>query len=279
MTASTPPFSVLLPVYAGDDAAHLRRAIESIREQTLRPAELVVVEDGPVGEATAAVLADAEAGDLPVVRVRLPQNRGLAEALNHGLEACAHEIVARHDADDVSAPDRFARQIPLVAKGLDLLGSGMWEFEADADGAEQRVGTRVPPLDAAAIRAALPLRDPFNHPTVVYRRSAVLAAGGYPSVGTMEDYLLFARMVAGGARVANLPDPLVGYRVSSGAYHRRGGLKLLQTELRLQRGLLEAGVVTRGQYARNVVLRGGYRIIPTWARKPLYRRLFTGARG
>jgi len=270
--------SVLLPVYAGDEAAHLDRALQSIADQTLTPDELVIVQDGPIGADAARVVdAFAARARFPVQRVRLEHNVGLAEALNRGLAVCSHEIVARMDADDVSTPDRFARQIPLVADGLDLLGSGLYEWELTAAGEENVVARRVPPTDADGIRRAIPFRDPFNHPTVVYRKTAVLDAGGYASVGTMEDYLLFARMVASGARVANVPDALVGYRVSSGAYDRRGGVELLRTELRLQRAFRAAGITTRAQYLRNVIVRGGYRIVPVWARRPLYRRVFTSA--
>lgn len=272
----TAPFSVLLPVYAGDEADHLARALESIAAQTLPPDELVLVEDGPVGEATRAVVDGfVAASAFPVRNVRLPENVGLARALNEGLAVCSHEIVARHDADDVSVPERFARQIPAVEAGLDLLGSGLYEWELGADGRESVVGKRVPPLGDADIRRAIPFRQPFNHPTVVYRKSAVLAVGGYEPVGTMEDYLLFARMVLAGARTANLPELLVGYRVSSGAYHRRGGVRMLRTELRLQREFRAAGLTTRTQFLRNVLVRGGYRLIPVWARRPLYRQVFT----
>src|SRR5690606_38233952 len=104
------PFSVLLPVYHGDDPAFLRRSFASVTvEQELAPAEVVLVEDGPVGDALARVLDELEGGSpVPVTRVRLERNQGLATALEAGLARCAHEIVARQDADDVSRPARFA---------------------------------------------------------------------------------------------------------------------------------------------------------------------------
>jgi hypothetical protein len=116
-------------------------------------------------------------------------------------------------------------------------------------------------------------RDPFNHPTVVYRRSAVQAAGGYSDMALMEDYLLFTRMVAGGARPGNLAEPLVCYRVGAGAYARRGGTRLLRSELSLQRRLRRLGITTRRQYLRNVVVRGGYRMVPEPVRRTAYRAL------
>jgi hypothetical protein len=89
----------------------------------------------------------------------------------------------------------------------------------------------------------------------------------------MEDYLLFTRMVVGGARPANLPEPLVYYRVGAGAYARRGGRDLLRAELALQRRLRQLDLTTRRQYARNVAVRGGYRLVPEALRRVAYRAL------
>ena len=101
-------------------------------------------------------------------------------------------------------------------------------------------------------------RDPFNHPTVVYRRSAVQAAGGYTDMALMEDYLLFARMVDAGARPANLAEPLVCYRVGAGAYARRGGLRAAALRAgRCSAGSGSSASPRAAQYLRNVAVRGG----------------------
>ncbi|QNO37046.1 glycosyltransferase [Protaetiibacter sp. SSC-01] len=270
-----PPFSLLLPFYRNDDPAHLERAFRStVHDQTLRPSEVVLVQDGPVpgglAMAVARLVADSP---VPVRVVTLPENSGLSVALTRGLEEAAHEVVARMDADDVSAPSRFAVQLPHIAEGFDLVGSGMYEFVQDPREGEIILERRVPPLGTEEIVRVSRFQQPFNHPTVVYRRSAVLEAGGYLPMGTMEDYWLFARMIARGARVMNVPEPLVHYRVSSGAYHRRGGIGLLRSELALQRAFRASGFTTSGQYVRNVVVRGGYRLVPVAVRRVAYRRL------
>ncbi len=279
----TAPFSVLLPVYHKDAPEHLRRSFGSVTTgQTLRPAEVVIVQDGPVGPVLAATLTDLEAGSpVPVTRVELPENVGLARALSAGLAACAHEVVARQDADDVSRPDRFRVQVALVAggegrPGVDIVGSAIEEFESDdeldAALAGETVGmVRVPPLSTADIDRAARFRSPFNHPSVVYRKSAVAAAGGYEDLPLMEDYWLFARMLSGGARALNVPEPLVLYRVGAGAYARRGGLPLLASELEIQRRLHALGFTTATQMIRNMVLRGGYRLVPEPLRRAAYR--------
>ena len=107
----------------------------------------------------------------------------------------------------------------------------------------------------------------------------MLAAGGYTDMALLEDYLLFTRMVEAGAAPANLPDPLVYYRVGAGAYARRGGTALLRSELRLQRRFRELGITSRGEYLRNVAVRGGYRLVPEGVRKVAYRRLLANRTG
>ena len=266
------PFSLLLAVYGGDDPGFLAHAFtSSVQDQTRRPDQVVLVQDGPVpeplAEAIAALVADSP---VPVHHLVIEENLGLGPALDRGLAACDHEIVARMDADDVSVPTRFEKQLPVVEAGADIVGSGLLEFGTSVDDV---VGRRTPPTDPDEIRRAIRFRDPFNHPTVVYRRSAVQAAGGYTDMALMEDYLLFARMVDAGARPANLAEPLVCYRVGAGAYARRGGRELLRSELAVQRRFRQLGITTRGQYLRNVVVRGGYRLVPEVLRKLAYRAL------
>jgi GT2 family glycosyltransferase len=272
------PFSLLMSTWAGDDPEQLRAAFRSsVHEQSRAPDEVVLVQDGPVPAALAAVLRELSTeSPVPTRLVVLEQNVGLGPALDAGIDACSHEIVARMDSDDLSAPDRFAKQVPLVEAGADIVGAGLWEFGASTDDV---VGRRTPPVDPDEIRRVVRFRDPFNHPTVVYRRSAVRAAGGYSDLPLLEDYLLFTRMVEGGAVPANLPDPLVYYRVGEGAYARRGGRALLRSELALQRRFRELGLTTRREYLRNVVVRGGYRLVPEGVRKVAYRRLLANRSG
>lgn len=261
-----------MPVYGGDHAAFLRSAFESsVQEQTLRPSEVVLVQDGPVGqELTAQLDALVRESPIPVVRIELAENQGLAAALTAGIAACSHDIVARMDADDVSFPDRFERQLALIEQGFDLVGTGLVEFEGSAG--ELGRARVTPHGDQIAHDAQF--RSPFNHPTVVFRRDAVVRAGGYQPLGMMEDYWLWARMIADGARVENLADPLVAYRVDAGAYRRRGGWEQLRTEFALQRAMRRIGFISRRQYVRNVVVRGAYRLTPTFVRRGAYRLAF-----
>jgi glycosyltransferase involved in cell wall biosynthesis len=265
------PFSLLVAVYDGDRPDYLRRAFRSaVDDQTVRPDQVVIVRDGPVRDELANCLRELRTvSPVPVTLVPLQVNGGLGPALDRGMAASRFDVIARMDADDVSMPHRFEVQVPLIA-AADIVGSGLIEFVGDID---HVVGQRVPPTGAEHIRRYARVHDPFNHPTVVYRRSAVLAAGGYGDIPLMEDYSLFARMLGNGARAVNVPEPLVYYRVGATSFKRRGGTGLLRSELRLQRQFRRDGFTTPAQYARNVVVRGGYRLVPWWFRRAVYQSM------
>lgn len=265
-------FALLLPVYAGDDAEFLRVAFEScVNDQTMPPAEILLVQDGPVTEALAGEIRRIrQISPVPVNHIELAQNKGLGEALNVGLVASSYEIIARMDADDVSFPERFARQWELIEEGFDLVGAGMLEFEYDPD---QPGSVRVPPVGAQRIRDHARTHNPFNHPTVMYRLSALEAVGAYQPFGKMEDYWLWVRLIANGARIENIADPLVKYRVGSGAFERRGGFKEAITEWRLQSRLRKMKFITFTEYMRNVLMKGAYRLLPAGIKRKLFAKL------
>ena len=270
------PFSLLLPVYGGDRADFVRDAFHSaVHEQTLPPDQVVLVRDGPVPAELADCLDElCTTSKVRVTFVELEHSAGLGPALDAGLAASDFDIVARMDADDVAMPNRFEVQLPLIEAGGDIVGAGLLEFEVVPG--EPGGRRRVPPTDPDAIRAYARVHDPFNHPTVIYRRTAVLAAGGYGDVALMEDYDLFVRMLATGAEPRNVAEPLVYYRVGAGAYQRRGGRAQLRADLQLQRRLLAMGFTSRLEFLRNVIVRGGYRLLPWRFRRIVYRRVVAG---
>lgn len=267
-------FSLLLPFYGGDRPEFLERAFRSaVVDQKRPPDEVVLVQDGPVSDELHGMAQACQGeSDVPVQFVVLQHNNGLGPALDAGLACCRYDVVARQDADDISLPTRFAVQLPVVEEGRDLVGSGLLEIGESED---DIVGQRTPPTEPAQISRFARFHDPFNHPSVVYRRSAVRAVGGYQHLPLLEDYWLFVRMIAAGARVANVAEPLVLYRVGAGAFARRGGLRLLRSEVELQRRMRRLGFTSRAQRLRNVSMRGGYRLVPEATRKAAYRRVFT----
>lgn len=270
--APAPGFSLLMPVYRADTPERVRRAaVSGTVEQQRRPDELVIVRDGPVPPPLAAEL-DRLVRELPVpvVRVDLQRNAGLPAALNAGLARCRHDVVARADADDVSYPRRFAVQLPVIEAGADVVGSSMHEI---GDDERCPLALRRAPVGRRDILAVSRHRNPVSHPTVVFRRPAVQAVGGYEDVPLAEDYWLWVRLLHAGADVRNVAEPLVGYRVSAGSYERRGGWRVFRAELALQSRLRGIGHIGFLQWVRNVVVRGGYRFVPTRFRELTYRAM------
>jgi glycosyltransferase involved in cell wall biosynthesis len=262
-------FAVLMAVYAGDELAQVRAAYHSATRAQLRPPDqVVIVQDGPVPDGIAAWLGQvgAEPG---VTVVRLKHNAGLATALNVGLRHVTCPIVARCDADDICLPQRFAVQVPMIESGLDLVGSAIAEFGSDPNRPGRIRSVKTTQRD---IERQARFECPFHHPSVVFRKQAVLDVGGYPVLKNMEDYLLWATLLMNGARVANTNQVLVHYRVGAGAYRRRGGAQLARSEARLQKTLRARGFTTGWQYLRNRIVRGPiYRRMPTPGRRLAYR--------
>ena len=289
------PFSLLMAVYEGDHVPYLRRAVLSNTvEQSRAPAQVVVVRDGPVPQplqdfldALPAVLHSAfehsgRADAAPdVTVVPLERNQGLAHALNQGLRVCRYEVVVRADSDDIAMPKRCELLVPCVQEPVDgvpvdVVGSAIREFSGD----EHHLGQiRRLPAGGAALRDYARLQSPLHHPSVAFRASVVRAAGGYPErAGRFEDYLLWERLMLRGARMANLPEPLVLYRVDAGAYERRGGCTMFRDELVLQRRFRADGFTTTAQFIRNIAVRAVYRLLPTGLRRLGYR-VVTALRG
>lgn len=246
-------FSVSMCVYGKDNPDWFRTAVNSVVNQTKSPDEVVLVVDGPVPEELDAVIKDFEKN--PIFKViRLEVNKGHGEARRTGLNNCTHELVALMDADDISAPDRFKKQLALFETNpeLTIVGSSITEFVGEP---ENIVGARVVETDDAAIKADMKKRCPMNQMTVMFRKSDVEKAGGYIDWYCDEDYYLWLRLLLNGAVFANLPDYLVNVRVGKEMYQRRGGMKYFKSEAKLQKYMLDNKVIGIGTYAVNVCKR------------------------
>ena len=268
---------MLMTVYDLVHPKHFAEALNSVAQQTLGPAELVVVADGPLTPALDEVLAHFDP-PFPVRVLRLETNVGAGLASAAGLVGIEAEWLARFDADDISAPHRLQRQLEVLSDAersgepVDVLGSDMREFSDEASGAV--VGIRALPRGDAQIRRYARLNSPINNPTVMMRTSAVRAAGGYRHQPFMEDYDLYARMISTNCRFANLPETLVDFRVSPAMYERRRGLAFLRTEIGMQRRLRSYGLIGVPAMVRNLVLRMGYRLLPVNLLRRAHATLF-----
>lgn len=237
-------------------------------QQTIPTDDFVLVCDGELTEElNREVLRIAEC----VRVIRLKQNRGLGIALNVGMQHCRHDLIARMDSDDISLPDRCEKQMNAFKQngGISVLSGAIQEFDGDV-----LLKKRVLPENHKELVEWSRKRNPFNHPAVMYRKSAVLKAGGYTEdYHLFEDYDLWVRMLRSGAKGANLSDVLLNMRVSDAMFKRRGGRAYARDLLRFHNHLRGTGWISTGTFLSCAVPHAVVCMLPNGVRKGVYMRL------
>ena len=213
-------YSVLMSVYHKEKPEYLKQAIESIQAQTYPTDDFVLVCDGPLNSELDAVITTKQQEMNGVLKVyRLDKNEGLGNALNAGINHCKNELVARMDSDDVAYPNRCEKQIDVfnTHPEVSICSGIVEEFTTDPEVVDAR---RALPETNAKIMEFAKKRNPFNHPCVMYKKSAVEAAGSYKDFYLLEDYYLWLRMLMAGYQGYNIQEPLLHMRAGSDMYMR-----------------------------------------------------------
>ncbi len=215
-----PDYSVLMSVYSGEKPDRFRACIDSMLGQTFVTNDFVLVCDGPLTDELDEIVSEYEEKYSFFRPLRMKKNVGVGECANAGLAVCRNEYIVKMDSDDIALPERCELSLYLMAKhpGVDMLGAYISEFDS-ATGEE--IAVKKTPIGNAAIRKFARRRNPFNNPTLVYKKSMVEKIGGYSTVRRCEDYDFVVRMLAAGAVGRNIPKVLVRYRVTEGNYDRR----------------------------------------------------------
>lgn len=263
---------MVLPVYHRVPPEQFDAALASVLSQTQPASEVIIVADGPLTPELDAIIDAQSQRDASIQVVRLPENRGVAHAMQAGLEAATQPWVARQDSDDISLPERFERMWPRLERGdLSMLGAAMYEFEGEPDNV---VGIRAMPLEPRRVAAYCRFNNPVNNPTSIMHRERALAVGGVRPVLYMEDWDLIARLLAAGYTVANLPEPLVRFRADPGMFSRRRDRRLLSAEWQMQRGLRSYGLISAPRMVVNFVVRSAASALPSSWFKRAYAAVF-----
>ena len=268
-------FSVLLSVYHKEKAEFLDMSMTSIwDEQTIKPNEIVLVQDGLLTDELNEIIGKwkEKLGETLKV-ISLEENIGLGNALNIGLKECNYELVARMDTDDISASDRFEKQLKIFENNdIDICSSWVSEFESTE---ENIVSCRKLPREDDELIEFSKKRNPLNHPAVMYKKSAIQNAGGYKDMPWFEDYYLWVRMIASRAKMYNIQEPLVSMRAGYAQLERRSGFKYALSELKLQKEFLRLNHINYLEFARNVFIRFASRLAPKYLLKKIYSRIRT----
>jgi len=271
-------FSVLMSVYKNENPVFFQAAMESVLNQTVRPDEIILIRDGVVPQVMQEVI-NKYIGDVRLFTyIPLEKNEGLGNALRIGVEKARNELIARMDTDDIAVKERFALELQAFEDDPDLavVGGQIEEFTFDT---EHPIGKRAVPLNHQDIIQFSKIRNPFNHMSVMFRRSQVLRAGNYQHLQYAEDYYLWCRMALYGCKFCNLPETLVYARVGSETYRRRGGYQHFKSWYKLEKFKLRHHLTNFMQYTMTLticfvvqvlipnVLRGW--LFQKYARKPV----------
>lgn len=271
--SEVPQVSVVLPVWDGE--AFLAEAIESILSQTFQSLELILVDDGS-SDGSLRISEEYAARDARVRVLRQAERGGYARALNAGIHAARGKFIARMDGDDVAHVDRLQQQVGYLEANPGCVAVGSAIEAMDVDGSSIGV-TRFAAEHEKIVAELLRGTTSLSHPTVVARRDAIIAAGGYdPELYPSEDLALWLALGEVGS-LANLHQPLLRYRrheEAVGVRDRAGQMAMtvaIVNPARLARGLkplrkslMSPGRVKRARYhfdcARFALVGGSRRV-------------------
>lgn len=263
-------FSCLMVISGSDNHVFLGPALSSIGEgQTCQANEYVLVLNGPLNDGAAELLSAFKEKMGSMVKLLNRDDMGtLSEALNQGLASCSYDLVARMDPDDIAMPMRFEKQLEAFRDNpeLDICGTYIGEF--DGDPASARL--RKLPVEHQSIVAAAKWRNPLAHPSVMFKKQAILDIGGYPDIGKAQDYILWVKAITEGCELVNIPEQLLLFRSGEKHLNRRGWAYFMH-EVDVFQRMRDMNFLSGTQFLANLILRAVVRIQPMAMKKLIYR--------
>ena len=214
--------SVLMSVYKSEKPAYLDRSLQSVwDDQTQKPDEIILVQDGPLGDELLQVIEKWQAKLRDVlVLIRNEVNIGLTKSLNKGIGVAKGEYIARMDSDDISLPSRFEIQERFLDENpsVYVVGGAIQEFN-EADGI---IGERHFPKDTEAAIHYIHKASPFAHPAVMIRKALFDEGVIYnEAYRTTQDLALWFDVLKTKHQVANLDIIVLKFRRDNNVYQRR----------------------------------------------------------
>lgn len=263
-------FSVLISVYDKDNPVFFEESLKSIYNQSVIPNQTVLVIDGEVNNEILKVISNySNKSNFKVVQLK--DNKGLAVALNKGLNECDYNWVARMDSDDICEFDRFKRQTTYILNNtnVDILGGHIDEYDETM---KLKIASRLLPTHDKEIKKMSRFRCPVNHVSVFYKKDKILKLGGYPSqLRKLQDYGLWSKAIMENYTFYNLPHSLVKVRTGSELIKRRGGLSYLKNEIKLLQFQKKIKFLNNYQFIFNLLIRTTLRLSPAFIRSFVYK--------
>lgn len=220
--------SVLISVYKSEKSEYLDKALKSVwDDQTLKPNEIILVEDGPLGKDLQDVIKSWKKYlNDKLILIHNETNLGLTKSLNKGVRFVNSEYIARMDSDDISDPMRFERQINYLQKHpeIDVLGGSLQEFNDE----NPKLNVRHYPLTPESCRKYIVKASPLAHPTVMMRKRIFDNGITYNErYRTSQDIALWFEILSEGYKIANIPEVTIYFRRDNDVFKRRNRSKAI----------------------------------------------------
>ena len=269
-----PRYTVLMSVYHKEKPEYLRISINSMLDQTVKPSEFIIVEDGTLTPQLYAVIDTFTKENRGLFKiVKNKKNLGLGPSLNKGIKIAKNEFIARMDSDDYSVPTRCEEELKIFKRYPDLGIVGSFEAEY-IDEIENVVSVHKVPEKNSEIKKFMKRRCAILHPTVMYKKSEVIRSGNYHSVPLYEDYDLFSIMtLKSGVKSYNIQKNLYYIRTSPDFYKRRGGIKYAKTALQFKAKLYKQGYMSIIDFFISGLGQSMVCLLPNSMRKVFYNKV------
>lgn len=266
-------YTVLMSVYYKEKPEYLSLSIESMLNQTVKPDEFIIVKDGPLTTELDEVINNFVTAYPKMFNIIVNEtNLGLGPALAKGIENSKNELIARMDSDDYVVSTRCEKQLEKFREDPKLGMVGSYEAEF-VDTVDNVISIHRVPSENDEIERFMHRRCSVLHPTVMYKKSAVLKSGNYQSVLLYEDYDLFARMVLEyHIKSYNIPEPLYYIRTSEDFFKRRGGIKYAKTVLKFKWGQYRKGYMSLMDFCISGLGQAFVCVLPNSLRKSFYMK-------
>tara|TARA_B100000287_G_scaffold434977_1_gene501244 strand:+ start:3426 stop:4238 length:813 start_codon:yes stop_codon:yes gene_type:complete len=261
-------FSVLIPVYIKEDPEFFQQCLDSILIQSIQPDEIIITADRGISSAMQKIINEASSV-LPIKLITYLGNSQLGGSLNLGVLSCSNELIFRMDADDICVYDRFEYMLNVFNKAdADLLGGWTNEFINKPNDIKRE---RRTPLNITLKNSWL--RNPLNHPTVLFKKKSVLDSGNYQECIGCEDWYLWLRMLKNNKKLLNCDKVVVHQRVGNGFENRRSGKKYLNYKINAIKTFKAEKLITTKAFWIIYFIEHLFRLLPKFFIKFMYDNL------
>ena len=265
-----------MSVYAKDNPSFLKQAIDSMLNQTIKPSQFVIVEDGILPKKLQDIINNYAKNNRNLFTVvNIKKNVGLGKALDKGLEHCKYNLIARMDADDISKPERCEKLLKqfINTPELSIVGTNVDEF---IDEPNIISSSRIVPSKYEEIKKFSKRRNPFNHPSVMFKKSEVIRCGGYGELRRRQDYDLWSRMLNMNCYAKNLNESLLLFRIDENYQKRRKSWENCKSSIIVAKKNYERGYCSKSDLIYVICGQMFLHCTPLFVSKAISNRMLRG---